>query len=73
VINAGIYIIPKLADCEPCNAMDGHLEKLMVAQIISRFPNFHWSQPLAALMPQFNHMCCSLNCVVYLVLFIDAS
>lgn len=77
MINAGIYIKSKLADCEPCNAMDGHLEKLMVAQIISRFPTFygiqkvfgHWSLQLAALMPQFNHMHASdvlyikLNCV----------
>jgi hypothetical protein len=77
VINAGIYIKFKYADCEPCNAMDGHLEKLMVAQIISRFPTFygiqkvlvHWSLPMADLIPHFNHIHVSdvlyikLNCI----------
>lgn len=77
MIKPGIYIKPKLAYCEPCNAMDGHLETLMVAQIISRFPTFygiqkvlvHWSLPSAALMPQFNHIRASdvlfikLNCI----------
>jgi len=57
--------------------MGGHLEKLMVAQVNSRFPTFygiqgvlvHWSLPLATLMPQFNHIHASdvlyikLNCV----------
>jgi hypothetical protein len=46
------------------NAMDGHLEKLMVAQVIFRYPTFygiqivlvHWSLPSVALMPQFNHI-----------------
>jgi hypothetical protein len=77
VINAGMYVKSKLADCEHCNAMDGHLEKLMAAQIISRFPTFYgiqkflvyWSLPLAALMPQFNHIHASdelyikMNCI----------
>jgi len=58
--------------------MDVHLEKLMVAQIISRFPTFygiqkvlvHWSLPLAPLMLQFNHIHTSdvlyikLNCIL---------
>jgi len=77
MIKAGIYFKPKLADCEPFNAMGGHLEKLMVTQVNSRFPTFygiqrvlvHWSLPLATLMPQFYHIHASdvlyikLNCV----------
>jgi hypothetical protein len=44
--------------------MGGHLDKLMVAQVISRFPTLngiqkvivHWSLLLAAVMPQVNHI-----------------